>query len=141
LIVFAELAGILLALNVAQLLLIQKSKLVLREGLVEDLPAGWLAAARLLSRMPARSTRIAIDGFMRTPSTSPISRSSGLSEWNRSSGRSSESYLSRFSAPAASAGLKVSPFGSVARRSVRVKKPAIVHCIADINNADIDLWA
>jgi ABC-type uncharacterized transport system fused permease/ATPase subunit len=62
-IVFAELAGILLALNVAQIWLNQKSKLVLRESLVEDLPAGMaIAAARLSSvtcprdRRQARST-------------------------------------------------------------------------------------
>ena len=46
LIVFAELAGVLLALNVAQMWLIQKSKLVLREGLVEDLLAQWLSPLR-----------------------------------------------------------------------------------------------
>src|SRR5271166_944337 len=44
--VFAELAGILLALNVAQTWLNQKSKLVLREGVVEDLLAEWLSPAR-----------------------------------------------------------------------------------------------
>src|SRR5271166_5703328 len=44
--VFAELAGILLALNVAQTWLNQKSKLVLREGVVEDLLAQWLSPAR-----------------------------------------------------------------------------------------------
>jgi vitamin B12/bleomycin/antimicrobial peptide transport system ATP-binding/permease protein len=44
--VFAELAGVLLALNVAQTWLNQKSKLVLREGLVEDLLAEWLSPAR-----------------------------------------------------------------------------------------------
>src|SRR5271166_2389158 len=46
LIVFAELAGVLLALNVAQTWLNQKSKLVLREGLVEDLLAQWLSPLR-----------------------------------------------------------------------------------------------
>ncbi|MFZ2109785.1 MAG: ABC transporter ATP-binding protein/permease [Roseiarcus sp.] len=46
LIVFAELAGVLLALNVAQMWLNQKSKLVLRRGLVEDLLAEWLAPVR-----------------------------------------------------------------------------------------------
>src|SRR5271166_2303640 len=46
LIVFAELAGVLLALNVAQMWLNQKSKLVLREGLVEDLLAQWLSPLR-----------------------------------------------------------------------------------------------
>ena len=46
LIVFAELAGVLLALNVAQMWLIQKSKLVLRESLVEDLLAQWLSPLR-----------------------------------------------------------------------------------------------
>src|SRR5579862_8777039 len=35
--VFGELAGVLLVLNVAQTWLNQKSKLILREGLVEDL--------------------------------------------------------------------------------------------------------
>ncbi len=46
LIVFAELAGVLLALNVAQVWLNQKSKLVLREGLVEDLLGGWMSPLR-----------------------------------------------------------------------------------------------
>ena len=46
LIVFAELAAVLLALNVAQTWLNQKSKLVLREGLVEDLLAQWLSPMR-----------------------------------------------------------------------------------------------
>ena len=46
LIVFAELAGVLLALNVGQMWLNQKSKLVLRRGLVEDLLAEWLAPVR-----------------------------------------------------------------------------------------------
>ena len=46
LIVFAELAGVLLALNVAQMWLNQKSKLVLREGLVEDLLSEWLSPLR-----------------------------------------------------------------------------------------------
>ncbi len=46
LIVFAELAGLLLALNVAQMWLNQKTKLVLRQGLVEDLLGQWLAPLR-----------------------------------------------------------------------------------------------
>jgi putative ATP-binding cassette transporter len=46
LIVFAELAGLLLVLNVAQMWLNQKSKLVLRQGLVEDLLREWLAPLR-----------------------------------------------------------------------------------------------
>ena len=44
--VFAELAGVLLVLNVAQAWLNLKSKLVLRKGLVEDLTAEWLAPLR-----------------------------------------------------------------------------------------------
>jgi putative ATP-binding cassette transporter len=44
--VFAELAGVLLVLNVAQMWLNQKSKVVLREGLVEDLETQWLAPLR-----------------------------------------------------------------------------------------------
>ncbi|HLW91000.1 MAG TPA: ABC transporter ATP-binding protein/permease [Roseiarcus sp.] len=44
--VFGELAGVLLVLNVAQAWLNQESKLVLREGLVEDLVSEWLAPAR-----------------------------------------------------------------------------------------------
>jgi putative ATP-binding cassette transporter len=48
LIVFAELAGVLLALNVAQMWLNQKSKLVLRQGLVEDLLTQWLSPLRAL---------------------------------------------------------------------------------------------
>jgi putative ATP-binding cassette transporter len=43
---FGELAGILLVLNVAQMWLNQKSKLVLRGGLVEDLVAEWLTPVR-----------------------------------------------------------------------------------------------
>ena len=46
LIVFAELAGLLLALNVAQMWLNQKTKLVLRRGLVEELLGEWLAPLR-----------------------------------------------------------------------------------------------
>ena len=46
LIVFAKLAGVLLALNVTQMWLNQKSKLVLREGLVEDLLTEWLSPVR-----------------------------------------------------------------------------------------------
>jgi putative ATP-binding cassette transporter len=46
LLVFAEIAGILLVLNVAQAWLNVKSKLVLRKGLVEDLVAEWLAPLR-----------------------------------------------------------------------------------------------
>jgi putative ATP-binding cassette transporter len=46
--VFAELAGVLLALNVVQMWLNQKSKLVLRESLVEDLLAEWLSPMRAL---------------------------------------------------------------------------------------------
>ena len=44
--VFAELAGVLLVLNVAQAWLNLKSKLILRKGLVEDLTAEWLAPLR-----------------------------------------------------------------------------------------------
>ena len=44
--VFAELAGALLVLNVAQAWLNLKSKLILRKGLVEDLAAEWLAPLR-----------------------------------------------------------------------------------------------
>ena len=44
--VFTELAGILLTFNVAQTWLNQKSKLVLRQGVVEDLLAQWLSPAR-----------------------------------------------------------------------------------------------
>jgi putative ATP-binding cassette transporter len=51
LIVFAELPA---ALNVAQMWLIQKSKLVLREGLVEDLPAEWLSPLRAFRLSHAR---------------------------------------------------------------------------------------
>jgi len=46
LIVFAEIAGLLLALNVAQMWLNQKTKLVLRQGLVEELLGEWLAPLR-----------------------------------------------------------------------------------------------
>ena len=44
--VFGMVAGILLVLNVAQMWLNQKSKLVLRRGLVEDLVAEWLTPVR-----------------------------------------------------------------------------------------------
>jgi vitamin B12/bleomycin/antimicrobial peptide transport system ATP-binding/permease protein len=44
--VFAKLAGVLLVLNVGQAWLNQKSKLILRKGLVEDLAAEWLAPLR-----------------------------------------------------------------------------------------------
>ena len=44
--VFGEIAGFLLALNVAQAWLNLKSKLVLRKGLVEDLAVEWLAPLR-----------------------------------------------------------------------------------------------
>jgi vitamin B12/bleomycin/antimicrobial peptide transport system ATP-binding/permease protein len=44
--VFAELASVLLILNVAQMFLNQSSKVVLREGLVNDLTKQWLEPAR-----------------------------------------------------------------------------------------------
>lgn len=44
--VFMLLAGILLVLNVAQIWLNQKSKVLLREGLVNDLLSDWLAPRR-----------------------------------------------------------------------------------------------
>ena len=44
--VFAALAGVLLVLNVAQMWLNQRSKVVLREGLVHDLLNEWLAPMR-----------------------------------------------------------------------------------------------
>ncbi|MBV8106486.1 MAG: ABC transporter ATP-binding protein/permease [Hyphomicrobiales bacterium] len=44
--VFAVLAGVLLILNVAQLWLNMSSKVVLRQGLVDDLLEQWLAPAR-----------------------------------------------------------------------------------------------
>ena len=44
--VFAEVAGALLVLNVAQTWLNQKSKLILRKGLVENLLTSWLARLR-----------------------------------------------------------------------------------------------
>jgi vitamin B12/bleomycin/antimicrobial peptide transport system ATP-binding/permease protein len=44
--VFAELAGVLLVLNVAQTWLNQKTKLILRKSLVEDLVDDWLAPLR-----------------------------------------------------------------------------------------------
>ncbi len=54
--VFAELAGILLALNVAQTWLNQTSKVVLRQGLVNDLLDEWLA--------PKRAFRLSNSGAM-----------------------------------------------------------------------------
>jgi vitamin B12/bleomycin/antimicrobial peptide transport system ATP-binding/permease protein len=44
--VFAELAGVLLVLNVAQMWLNQSSKVVLRQGMVNDLLDQWLKPAR-----------------------------------------------------------------------------------------------
>ena len=44
--VFAKIAGVLLALNVAQIWLNQKSKVILREGLVDDLLTEWLSPLR-----------------------------------------------------------------------------------------------
>jgi putative ATP-binding cassette transporter len=44
--VFAELAGVLLVLNVAQTWLNQKSRVILRKGLVEDLETEWLTPLR-----------------------------------------------------------------------------------------------
>jgi putative ATP-binding cassette transporter len=52
--VFAELAGVLLVLNVAQAWLNLKSKLILRKGLVEELIGVWLA--------PLRAVRLAQAG-------------------------------------------------------------------------------
>jgi putative ATP-binding cassette transporter len=46
LVVFGELAGILLVLNVAQMWLNQSSKVVLRQGLVNDLLGEWLKPKR-----------------------------------------------------------------------------------------------
>src|SRR5271169_2320983 len=46
LVVFGELAGILLVLNVAQMWLNQSSKVVLRQGLVDDLLNEWLKPKR-----------------------------------------------------------------------------------------------
>ncbi len=54
--VFAEVAGILLVLNVAQTWLNQTSKVVLREGLVHDLLNEWL--------MPLRAFRLSNSGGM-----------------------------------------------------------------------------
>ena len=54
--VFAEVAGILLVLNVAQTWLNQTSKVILREGLVHDLLNEWL--------MPLRAFRLSNSGAM-----------------------------------------------------------------------------
>ena len=54
--VFAVLAGILLVLNVAQTWLNQRSKIVLREGLVNDLLNEWLS--------PGRAFRLSNSGAM-----------------------------------------------------------------------------
>jgi putative ATP-binding cassette transporter len=51
--VFAELAGVLLVLNVAQAWLNLKSKLVSRKGLVEDLASEWLAPLRAVRLLQA----------------------------------------------------------------------------------------
>ena len=55
--VFAELAGVLLVLNVAQAWLNLKSKLILRKGLVEDLAAEWLAPLRAVRLLAGRRDR------------------------------------------------------------------------------------
>lgn len=54
--VFAELAGVLLVLNVAQVWLNQTSKVILREGLVHDLLNEWLT--------PLRAFRLSNSGEM-----------------------------------------------------------------------------
>ena len=51
--VFAELAGVLLVLNVAQAWLNLKSKIILRKRLVEDLVAEWLAPLRAVRLLQA----------------------------------------------------------------------------------------
>ncbi len=51
--VFAELAGVLLVLNVAQAWLNLKTKLISRKGLVEDLAAEWLAPLRAVRLLQA----------------------------------------------------------------------------------------
>jgi putative ATP-binding cassette transporter len=51
--VFAELAGVLLVLNVAQAWLNLKSKLISRKGLVEDLATEWLAPLRAVRLLQA----------------------------------------------------------------------------------------
>ena len=51
--VFAELAGVLLILNIGQAWLNLKSKIVLRKGLVEDLAAEWLAPLRAVRLLQA----------------------------------------------------------------------------------------
>jgi len=56
--VFAEIAGVLLVLNVAQTWLNQTAKVVLREGLVHDLVDAWLA--------PMRAFRLSNAGGMGT---------------------------------------------------------------------------
>ena len=58
LIVFAELAGVLLVLNVAQTWLNQASQVILRQGLVNDLLDQWLA--------PQRAFRLSNSGPMGT---------------------------------------------------------------------------
>jgi len=56
LVVFGELAGILLVLNVAQMWLNQTSKVVMRQGLVDDLLNEWL--------MPKRAFRLSNSGVI-----------------------------------------------------------------------------
>jgi putative ATP-binding cassette transporter len=51
--VFAEIAAVLLVLNIAQAWLNSKSKLVLRRGLVEDLAVEWLAPLRAVRLLQA----------------------------------------------------------------------------------------
>ena len=67
LVVFAVLAGILLVLNVAQMWLNQTTKVVLRQGLVNDLMTQWLAPiGRSGCRTRAISAQIRISASSRT---------------------------------------------------------------------------
>jgi hypothetical protein len=67
--VFGELAGFLLILNVTQTWLNQKSKLVLRKGLIDDLMTQWLLPLRgFACRMPEQSPKTPISVSTRTPS-------------------------------------------------------------------------
>ena len=67
--VFAELAAVLLVLNVSQVWLNQTSRVVLRQGLVHDLlNDGSSRCVRSASRMRARSDKIPTSACMQTRS-------------------------------------------------------------------------
>src|SRR5271156_6326231 len=95
--------------------------------------------------MPARSAPIPIDGFMRTPSTSPNARLSDLFKWSSTKSETEpvERTFVRELLLALQRSSRVSrPEGKslrIRRETQRAgKEAAIGLCIADIDDADID---